>query len=171
MCSFFLISMICLLGNVSFIHFKCNMGHIQFMFHIYYTEFVAYKSWNNILIVLCVMPPWLNGRALVWISFIFCFPGRHRFEFQVRITFLVIFWPKISSIFSIRKSCYFCIKGTRPKGQLAAGVWRVFNSIKEHYISLLCSGKSKLGLWIPEARIIFILKVLCRLLCFMPWNF
>ena len=56
--------MICVLGNESFIHFKCNMGHIQLMFHIYYTEFVAYKSWKNILIVLCVMPPWLWGKAL-----------------------------------------------------------------------------------------------------------
>ena len=34
------------------------------MFHIYYTEFVAYKSWNNILIVFYVIPPWLSGKAL-----------------------------------------------------------------------------------------------------------
>ena len=63
--------MICLLGNVSFMHFKCNMGHIQFMFHIYYTEFVAYKSWNNILVRLCVMPLWLSGKAFDKISHFF----------------------------------------------------------------------------------------------------
>ena len=97
MCSFFLISMICLLGNVSFIHFKCNMGHIQFMFHIYYTEFVAYKCWNNILIVFCVMPPWLSGKALDKIFSLFWSLEGPRFESWVRPTFLVIFGHFISS--------------------------------------------------------------------------
>ena len=114
MCIFFLISMICLLENVSFIHFKCNMGHIQFMFHIYYTEFVPYKSWNNILIVLCVMPPWLSGKALDKTSHFFCFLEGPWFESWLIPTFLAIFGHFISTHqhhFAYRKLLLFLQKG------------------------------------------------------------
>ena len=117
MCSFFLISMICLLENVTFIHFRCNLGHIQVMFHIYYTDFVAYKSWNNILIVFYVMPPWLSGKALDKTSHFFCFLEGPWFESWLIPTFLAIFGHFISTHqhhFTNRKLLLFLQKGNSP---------------------------------------------------------
>ena len=121
--------MIYLLGNVSPIHFKCNMGHIQFMFHIYYTELVAYKSWNNIVIVFCVMPPWLSGRPLDKKFSIFWSLEGPWFESW----FLAIFGHFISTLqhhFAYKKVLLFL-----QKWNLSETFWRMFNSIKEHWIS------------------------------------
>jgi hypothetical protein len=57
LCSFFLISMICLLENVTFIDFKSNLGRIQVMFHIHYTKLAVYKCCNNIFTISYVIMP------------------------------------------------------------------------------------------------------------------
>ena len=80
-------------------NFKLFESLFQLMlviFLIYYARFSCTFISRNKTEQIIHLPPWHNGRALVWFSLIFLLSGRCRFESWVRRTFLDIFWPKIS---------------------------------------------------------------------------
>ena len=109
---FFLISMICLLEIVTFIHVPNLI-----------CKFFCLQILKQLFVVIYAMPLWLSGKALVWFSLIFLLSGRCRFESQVRTTFFVNFSAAFSSSLHVGKSYYFCKK-------LSVAFWRMFKSMK-----------------------------------------
>ena len=123
MCIFFLISMICLLENVSFIDFKCNMGNVPYS---------LYKVCCLQILKQCFGCVICNASVAQWESFrqkkihIFAFwkalgsnPGWDQH-------FLSFFGKKsaaFSSIFPKIKSYYFSLKRTPPEGNLSEEFW------------------------------------------------
>ena len=94
MCNFFLISPICLLENVTFMHFKCTSKSCSIS--IKQRNFHKLKLFN----VKLFWHKGLRGQVgkhLDQNSSLFALKLGHGFESQLRTTFLVIFWPKISS--------------------------------------------------------------------------